>query len=318
METLHSFRIGTPADARHLLACLVDRLEPGATMVVLLDEARWYLHGFVPGPSLTIPAAIDAAAGGLRPGDAIMLVSNRTGEVPADRPDDELVWEELVGTALAHGVVLVDWWVLCGTQAFSIAEHAPTAPAYDGDEVECECCRLEAEAEGALADLDRWRFDYLGRVHGQVRDHGFSIQAVGGGDDGASWAYTIGFLELGHPEVIVFGLDVQSAGEALHVLHREIVDGARRPIGIEHVQSLGDGDDGVRLLPVPDSAWWDDANRLAVAAAYYSALGWEREQLRAVQLVWAAPGGHFPWEPECSPRFRHVQPILDPEVRDGS
>ena len=42
-------------------------------------------------------------------------------EVPADRPDDELVWEEMVGVAQANDLILWDWWVVWGTKAFSLA-----------------------------------------------------------------------------------------------------------------------------------------------------------------------------------------------------
>jgi hypothetical protein len=54
------------------------------------------------------------------------LLTDRTGETMADRPDDELAWEELVGQATAAGLELLDWWVIFGTQAFSVAEFAPT------------------------------------------------------------------------------------------------------------------------------------------------------------------------------------------------
>jgi len=43
-----------------------------------------------------------------------MLVSNRSGQDCADRWDDELVWEEMVGTARANDIVMLDWWVTGG------------------------------------------------------------------------------------------------------------------------------------------------------------------------------------------------------------
>jgi hypothetical protein len=57
-------------------------------------------------------------------------VSNRTGEVPADRPDDELVWEEMVGATSTRRVLLLDWWILWGQKAFSAAEFAPSGPGW--------------------------------------------------------------------------------------------------------------------------------------------------------------------------------------------
>jgi hypothetical protein len=314
--TESSFRLRGPGEAQHVVAMLVDRLESGSTMVLIFDAARWYLDGFVAAPSLLLTEVVDAVAQHLQPGDGVMLVSNRTGEEPADRPDDELVWEELVGTAAARGVGLLDWWVLWGTTAFSIAEHAPTPASYDAPALDCECCRLEAE--GRLGHPSQWQVQHLQRVRRSIDEHGFTVQAVSGNGGAPSWAYTIGFLELGHPEVIVFGLDPECAAAALRRLYDEILDGRHRPVGLEHPQTLAAADDEIRLLPVPQSAWDDDANHFAVAAAYYAALAWEPEARRAVQLVWAAPGGHFPWEPECPERFRVLQPILDPETRGGS
>jgi hypothetical protein len=31
--------------------------------------------------------------------------------------------------------------------------------------------------------------------------------------------------------------------------------------------------------------------------------------------VWATPSGRFPWSPECEPRLRRLQPILDQPLR---
>jgi hypothetical protein len=56
---------------------------------------------------------------------ALFLVTDRTGEVPADRPDDELVWMELASLASFYDVALLDWFVVWGTTAFSVAEFAP-------------------------------------------------------------------------------------------------------------------------------------------------------------------------------------------------
>jgi hypothetical protein len=318
MDLAPPFRMRTPADAQALVAGLRDRVEPGIDVVLVFDDARHLVHAFPMEPGSSLPEAVAAAARGVAVGDALMIVSNRSGQVPADRPDDELAWEELAGTAAAHGVVLVDWWVIWGTKAFSLAEHAPSGAGYGPAAPECECCRREAA--GTLDDPGGlpWHAELLLRVHTAITEHGFFIQAVMGTGRKPGWAYTIGFLELGHPEVIVFGLDAQSASGALHLLHREIVAGRRRPLGVEHAQRLGDGPDATCLLPVPASAWHDDACHFATAAAYYEALGWEPQRLEAVQLVWATPDGHFPWNRGCAPRFRRLQPVLDPEARRGA
>ena len=57
---------------------------------------------------------------------AMVLFTDRTGEVPADRPDDELTWMELSAHAEAAGVSLLDWIVVWGRYAFSVAQFAPS------------------------------------------------------------------------------------------------------------------------------------------------------------------------------------------------
>ena len=56
---------------------------------------------------------------------SLFVITDRSGEVFADRPDDELVWMELVDLAAAAGFTLLDWFVVFGTMAFSVAEYAP-------------------------------------------------------------------------------------------------------------------------------------------------------------------------------------------------
>ncbi len=160
-----------------------------------------------------------------------------------------------------------------------------------------------------------WRDELLVDVHLKVERHGFAIQYVIGEGPEPSWAYTIGFLALGHPEVIVFGLTSDSAGGALHALFAEIAAGSFRPVGRDLEQTLGTSALPVRLLPVPDAHWDCVEDRLCIAVEYYDTQGRDRQQRRALQLVWATPSGHFPWDTECSDRFRRLQPLLDPAAR---
>ena len=60
-----------------------------------------------------------------RGASGLFIITDRSGEVSADRPDDELVWMELVDLAGTVGITLLDWFVVYGTRAFSVAEFAP-------------------------------------------------------------------------------------------------------------------------------------------------------------------------------------------------
>lgn len=55
---------------------------------------------------------------------SLLVVSNRTGEIPADRPDDELIWEDMVDLAAIVDITVLDWLIAWGTKAFSATEFA--------------------------------------------------------------------------------------------------------------------------------------------------------------------------------------------------
>jgi len=156
-------------------------------------------------------------------------------------------------------------------------------------------------------DFD-WYDGYLFHVHGTIERYGFFIQYVLGEHGEPSWGYSIGFLAHGHPEVVVYGLDDTSTAGVLHHLYDEIAVGEHRALGRSAAADLHGLE--VCLLPVPDVHWTDESSVLCTAVQYSRAVGWDA--VAAVQLVWPAPSGHFPWQPECPPRFRRLQPILDP------
>jgi hypothetical protein len=117
-------------DAVPLVAALSTRTEPGVDVVLAFTRRGRLVAGIPMEPGSSLPAVVEAIAGIAKPGEQLMLVSNRTGQYCADRPDDELVWEEMVGIAKANGIVLLDWFVTYGTKAFSLAEFAPTPAAW--------------------------------------------------------------------------------------------------------------------------------------------------------------------------------------------
>jgi len=81
-------------------------------------------------PSAPLPEVVELCAGCLVRGAALLILSNRTGEVPADRPGDELLWEELSGIATSQGIHLLDWFVFSGQWTFSATEHSPSGDGW--------------------------------------------------------------------------------------------------------------------------------------------------------------------------------------------
>jgi hypothetical protein len=160
-----------------------------------------------------------------------------------------------------------------------------------------------------------WRDQLLADVHRRIDDGSFSIQYVLGEGSSPPWAYSIGFLAHLHPEVVVYGLDPESTGGVMHRLFAEIEQGIYRPVGRAEAQELGDPPLPLRMVDVPDHHWSGSDDLLCIAIEYYRAVGWDRSKLRARQLVWATPAGHFPWDPACDRRLARLQPLLDRPLR---
>jgi hypothetical protein len=120
----------TREDVLPLLAVIAARSQPRTNWVLAMTRERNVELILPLAFDEGMPSTIGLLAAAALPGEAILVVSDRSGEVPADRPDDELIWEEMRGAAAAHDVVLIDWYVVWNTTAFSIAEFAPSGPGW--------------------------------------------------------------------------------------------------------------------------------------------------------------------------------------------
>ena len=114
-------------DALRMAAAVSQRKRPGSVTLVLLNRNRELVDiRIVEDGADCLPEVLelvftidDSGASGL------FIITDRSGEVFADRPDDELVWMELVDLAATVGITLLDWFVVYGTMTFSVAEFAP-------------------------------------------------------------------------------------------------------------------------------------------------------------------------------------------------
>ncbi len=153
----------------------------------------------------------------------------------------------------------------------------------------------EAEAQGI--DTDELASEMAQRLDNNIVKYGYTIQYVQGEPP---WAYTIGRMCAGLPELIVAGLDPASSAGVLKVVHDEwqdIVNGQ---------QPSGRGPE-IKLMPVPRSVV-ESTDYLLGAVAYS-----RRHLVRfpsAQQIIWADPSGSFPWDVSCAPRYRRLQPII--------
>lgn len=108
------------------------------------------------------------------------------------------------------------------------------------------------------------------------------------------------WANFGQPEVVVFGLPAEVAGELIELLADEADEGHRFLDGTRHEGLLEDYP--VRFVEVPKGRY---AESLAAACWAY-----EGDDFPAVQLVWPDKQGRWPWDPSAREGFRAGQPVL--------
>lgn len=117
----------TPDDARGFVAAVARHSRPGMVFAVCLDRRRRLVDFHcLPGAHEAAEIVRVVQRCGHHRTCSLLLLSDRSDEPVVSRPDDELTWEELCGQADAAGLALLDWWVLTGRHAYSVAELTPT------------------------------------------------------------------------------------------------------------------------------------------------------------------------------------------------
>lgn len=91
-------------------------------------------------------------------------------------------------------------------------------------------------------DIAAWLDQEDARIADQIRRYGVSIQIIGGGRcsvpgccspvSDRPFAYTVGLFGIGHPELVVVGLDISESSRALNAAARLVRDGGRIMPGI--------------------------------------------------------------------------------------
>lgn len=143
----------------------------------------------------------------------------------------------------------------------------------------------------------------LARLHAEIArsvdEHGWTIvvQPADPQRLEPSLAYTVGLAEKGLAEVLVFGLDADSAHVALDAVARRLLrDAQRRPAPHERFRLVGDVDAVLRPVPKHRVQWMMPA---AIARLGGSVPAW--------QLVWADEAGRFPWNVGFNPEYAACQ-----------
>ena len=140
----------------------------------------------------------------------------------------------------------------------------------------------------SLTDVE-WQEQYGRVIEAAIRRRGCFLQFVlgsGGEPPSPSFCYTTGLYAVGHPELLVFGLDQQSSAGLLNDVS-EMVWSGRSLLPGEVLTFPGDQTSYlVERLPNP-------AETLLAANRYFA--GPLLKSVPAYQLTWSVNGA-FPWE----------------------
>ena len=125
-----------------------------------------------------------------------------------------------------------------------------------------------------------------------IRKHRFAVQYVYPGDDPGEpgFGYTVGLFGLGHPELVVVGLDYELAHRVLTRMTRLVIEGRNLVPGETFPDDNGRVILMVEALPNPGEILFS-ANRFYERPDAFS--------VPAFQLTWADERGVFPWDPDC-------------------
>ena len=136
-------------------------------------------------------------------------------------------------------------------------------------------------------------------VLGHVERHGWNVTNIHERDGAPGWAFTIGLFEtFGHPEVAIFGMDLQTRHSILNWIGKNVREGNSFTAGQEHDWVF----EGY-------NCWSRDVQR----SWYKDLFGWAvwfygGTEFPMVQCFWPARDGTYPWEDASA--FFVRQPLL--------
>jgi hypothetical protein len=143
--------------------------------------------------------------------------------------------------------------------------------------------------------------EYAARVQRDVKEFGCHI-AVLTDDDGAPMClFTVGLMTTyHHPEVVVFGLELDIAEDLLDVVQEQIEAGERFEPGKKYDKLLRTY--ACTFRPVAAR----HVPMFTTAVAFHG-----RSDFPMLQLFWPDKQGRYPWEPGVREGHRAGQPVLE-------
>ncbi len=134
-----------------------------------------------------------------------------------------------------------------------------------------------------------------------VREHGWHVVKVPEKGDTPSWCFTIGLHHtFGHPEIITFGLPLDTGHQLLNIGGDAIKTGRRFAAGTPYDDFLNGYLCEFRCVHPMWYRWF-----VGYAMWFY-----KRERFPIVQLFWPDRDGVFPWAAAPGAWIRGAQPLL--------
>jgi Domain of unknown function (DUF4262) len=142
------------------------------------------------------------------------------------------------------------------------------------------------------------------KVLEDIQSHGWHVTGVftSKGEAGLDWAFSIGlFHTFGHPEVIVFGLKLNTCMNIVNEIGQQIKAGKRYQTSGEYGDILKDPYK-CAFRPVERTHYHD---YLGFALWFY-----EQDPFPTMQCFWPDSVGKLPWVEGCDPSVTRAQPFL--------
>lgn len=164
----------------------------------------------------------------------------------------------------------------------------------------------------SIADKDLNRFER--GILKNIQKFGWHANGIPGEGSSPDWAYSVGlFAKYGQPELIVFGLDIETmhemisryvdllqSGKKFHVAE-SLRDKKRSPKTILRIDGIiPDQPCALREVQLP---WREPLLR---SASWY----YHYQEYPVFQCFWPDRHGYFPWDTHCNKRTRKSQPML--------
>lgn len=134
-----------------------------------------------------------------------------------------------------------------------------------------------------------------------VRDYGWQVTMIPEDDEGSAFAFSVGFeATLGHPEIILFGLKLETMHSLINFVGDKIKSGSR----FKHGQVVTDILEGyeVMFVNVPKHHY---PEFLGTAQWFY-----KNDDFTVLQMIYPDRLHRFPWDEKANPKFLEQQPIL--------